>query len=456
MIILFAAFLRFRDLPKMAGFDFDQESASFIVDEIIKYNHTRLIGQELTFRGIFMGPYYYYLLTPFYVLSNMHPIGGLIASVISSIAIIAAYYYVGNALFHYPAGLLAALFRSVLFEELIHDWSMVPSYFCELIVLLTWFCLWKIIHHKKQKYLYLLTFLFGLYPSFYPILFPFYFIFLFLLTFHILKVKKEVLIKSLVFLTLPMTPTIVFEVKNNFLQTRRLIELFMEPSTSSVKLISKFTKHLTYNTSELSRIINFDFLPRGLFIVMVVITLSYLIRNKVNFWQIGLHKKLLILTYAIFILSFTFLPMPVSENYFLALSTISLLYISATSSILYRYPIGRVILVFLVANIVFYNLSRLKSYSENPTLANLYHKEQIVKEIVRRSNNQEFYVSYIYLPGWQHGFRYLFYYYETIPKSGPASPPVYTIVVPKYLSHDAIDISYGNVGLILPDSKTGL
>ena len=108
LIILFAAYLRLYKLPEMASFDFDQESGSNIAYEIIKENHIRLIGQELTVGGIFMGPWYYYLLVPFYLASNLHPIGGAIASVVFSLVIIFFYYKTAEKMFGVSAGFIAA------------------------------------------------------------------------------------------------------------------------------------------------------------------------------------------------------------------------------------------------------------------------------------------------------------------------------------------------------------
>ena len=55
----------------------DHDLASWIVKDIVIDRHLRLIGQQTSTLGIFVGPFHYYALIPFYWLTHMDPIGSL-------------------------------------------------------------------------------------------------------------------------------------------------------------------------------------------------------------------------------------------------------------------------------------------------------------------------------------------------------------------------------------------
>jgi hypothetical protein len=438
----------------MASFDFDQESGSFIAYSIIKDNHIRLLGQEMTVKGAFLSPWYYYFLVPFYLLTNFNPIGGIIASVLTGIVIIIGYYYLGKRFFGEAGGLTAAFLRSILFEEITHDWSMIPSYACELVVLLTWWSFYKIWKGKLAFYLPFVFFLFGLYAGIYPILFPFYLIFLIMI--FILKrkdnlhVSKKNITGAIICFAIPLLPTFIFEFKYDFLQTRRVLAIADSPSTGPSFL--RFFYYLNYNLSEISRILNMSWALPTIWAMAFLIIFVFFYKKKETFYKESFHQIILPVCYIVFILSFTLMPTHVSDNYFLPLTTLSLLYISGILSTLIKNPNNFIFYFLIMAGISSTNLKLLREKWSHPNLSGLYHKEKIVEEIGKREDGERpFNVSYIATVGWNFGFRYLFQYYNLQPKYNQPALPTYTIVVPKDLCPDAIDIYYGNVGLILPD-----
>ncbi len=146
IILLIAAFLRFYRLPEMANFDFYQQYASNFAYAVLKEYPIQLIGQGLSVQGLFMGPLYFYYLVPFYALTNLHPIGGYIGSSILGLTIPIVYFIVGRKIFSVEAGLIAAIFSSLTSSSLERDWSMVPAFSSELMVILTMFCLYPSVY----------------------------------------------------------------------------------------------------------------------------------------------------------------------------------------------------------------------------------------------------------------------------------------------------------------------
>jgi len=80
MILILALVVRLYRIGEMVIFDFDQEYAVNFARQVHEYP-IRIIGQGLSVQGLFMGPWFFYLLTPFFWFTNLHPFGGYIGSV---------------------------------------------------------------------------------------------------------------------------------------------------------------------------------------------------------------------------------------------------------------------------------------------------------------------------------------------------------------------------------------
>lgn len=448
-ILLFAAFIRFYRLADMASFDFDQEYAANFAYNVLRVYPIQLVGQGLSVPGLFMGPLYFYYLVPFFAVTGLYPIGGIIGSAIFSLIIIFTYFLVGKSLFGIKVGIIAAFIRSILINEIGNDLSMAPSYSSELLILITWLLFYKY-WQGQTKYFPILGFVFGLYTSIHPILFPFYFVFLLLLLIKRRLPNLKNTIISILATIVPLVPLILFEYFHNFLEVKRLFEIFSK-NPSETNHISDLLKYLSFILKEPQRVLSFGFIPENLFIFLFLGTILLLIIKKVGFWENTFHKTTLFVTFSVFIIYYTFFPTHVPEYYFQALTTMTILYLSACLTLLTKNHILNIFFLIILINIIFYNIQGLINKWNNPSPASLNQKNMIVKEILQRTpQNQEFYVSYISSPGWNFGFNYLFKYYNRIPQTKEAKPPIYTIVIPKSLSLESIDIVSGNIGLILP------
>lgn len=452
IILVFAFGLRCYRLPEMAYFDFDQEYASNFAYSVLREFPIQMIGQGLSIQGLFMGPLYFYYLVPFFALFNLHPIGGAVGSAILGLVIITAYYYYGNKLFGKSAGLIAAFLRAFLFFKLEADWSMVPSYSSELLVLVTWYCFYQY-WQGNTKHLPLLGLVFGLYTSFHPILFPFYLVFLILLIIRRVRPNLRVLLLSIGAFIVPITPLLLFEYFHEFLEVKRLIELFSNSRPESITLsTAKLVTYMDTIMAGLQPLLGLNINPPFLLSGMVLIAMLIFTLRRIHVWQASFHLLTLGITFLVFVLYYYFLPVHVSEYYFLAPVSLLFFYLSGILGYLAFKPIIKLAVIVFLTYVVFANIKLLdqKKWS-NPSLTTLAHKDRIVKAIVeRQSKGREFFVSYISLLGWDFGFKYLFKLYDRKPYDSPMESATYTIVIPKSLSLESIDISSGNVGLILP------
>ncbi len=452
LIFVLAIFLRFYNLKGVANFDFDQEYAANFAYAVVKEFPIQLIGQGLSIQGLFIGPLYFYYLVPFFMLTNLHPIGGIIGSAVFGLITIFAYFFVTKSVFGTKAALIITFLRSVLFTELGNDWAMAPALQADLPALLTWYFFYKYWEGHVKIFPWV-GFIFGVYTSLHPILFPFYLVFLFLILLKKRLPNVKMTIVSFVAFLIPVSPLLVFEYFHNFLEVRRIVELFTGPTLES-KGLSQISSYIRFNLSDPQRILGLEKIPLITFSILLFVAISLLVKKRVSFWKQKFHIVILGATYTLFIGYYSLFPAHVPEYYFMALTTLMILYVGASLSLLLKIRFGVLILFLVLTNIFLVNFGKLQERWSNTSGIGLYDKDYLVKEIVKRQpEGSEFYVSYIKYLGWNFGFDYLFKYYGRIPQTIVAKPPVYTIVLPKTLSPDSIDLYSRGGGLILPDEK---
>ncbi|MFC1790582.1 glycosyltransferase family 39 protein [Patescibacteria group bacterium] len=74
-LLLLSAWVRFQGLESLSFFTYDQARDALYIKRIIKDQQWRLIGTQSSIPGLYMGPFYYYLMSPFLALFRLNPIG---------------------------------------------------------------------------------------------------------------------------------------------------------------------------------------------------------------------------------------------------------------------------------------------------------------------------------------------------------------------------------------------
>lgn len=93
VLLVIGLFFRVYKLSEFYIFEHDQDLYSWIVKDILVDGHLRLIGQVTSIEGLFIGPFYYYLLAPFYFIFNMNPLAAMIpANIINLLTAISLYW----------------------------------------------------------------------------------------------------------------------------------------------------------------------------------------------------------------------------------------------------------------------------------------------------------------------------------------------------------------------------
>lgn len=413
IILLIGFLLRIYNLPYSVGFDFDQEYASTFVNSVVYEYPIQLIGQGLSVQGLFMGPWYFYYLVPFFMMTEMHPLGGYIGSIILGLFIILAYYYLGKLFFNSKIGLVLALFRAVLFSALLVDWSMVPSYSSELILLLTLYFLYKFWHGSKKS-LMPVAFLAGFYTSMHPILFPIMGSIALIIIIKRKNISLKYLLISIFLFILPIMPLIRFEMLRNFLEVKQLFML-SETNRAEAKTIQTLYEYikLMFNFSY-----DYLLLPqiewiRNLISLFFIIILGNAIFRKKGFWKDKFHSILLISLVLFTLLYYFILPIHASIYYFLGANLVLLMYTTATLCLYFKLNNKIIALAFGVAIIIIFafNAKPLIYHWTNPS-ASLGNKESMIKYMLVSEKNNEFDFYYSLDYGQHYGYGELLKFYK--------------------------------------------
>jgi hypothetical protein len=126
-IVIIGLFFRLYQSYNWMLYGHDQDLAAWIVKDITVGHHFRLVGQETSINGLFIGGMYYYSQIPFFLLFNMHPYGTMPFPILIALLTIFSLYFVNTKLFNSKVGLLSAFFYAISINHSLLDRWSVPT-----------------------------------------------------------------------------------------------------------------------------------------------------------------------------------------------------------------------------------------------------------------------------------------------------------------------------------------
>lgn len=231
IIILCAAFLRLYRVHDFAMFLADQGRDARIVREIATFEHFPLIGPPSSIGQVYLGPFFYYLVSPFLPLFGFNPAGLAYGIAILSVAGLILSYFIMRSVERKTAAaifLILCTFSSQLIWYARFSWNpnLLPVF-----SFLTLYFLYRALVTKKTAYSLL-------YGAFFSLSFQLHHLAAFLavpiaaaLLYRLFtdKNKKGVLMSPFVALAsflLIAAPLVVFDLRHDFLNARNLYSLF--------------------------------------------------------------------------------------------------------------------------------------------------------------------------------------------------------------------------------------
>jgi len=239
-------------------------------------------------------------------------------------------------------------------------------------------------------------------------------------------------------------PLIIFEFRHGFIQTKALFFSFDKTEQVSRSVPQKMLHVIDYAGRNINYIfwnkpnpVNFRVLPSLLFMSFLFLCYKKILTRE-QIW-------VFISWFALFILFFSLHPINLSEYY---INSLNILFIIIAALLLARYPRPAIfILLLFVAD----NLFRLKDFNVNRE--GYLERKAIVSAIAADARAHGYpclSVSYMTDPGYELGYRYLFWLANV--KTAPVASlaPVYTVVFP-HPRANRLDAAFGALGLVLPD-----
>ncbi len=217
LIVITGMYLRFYKIDTYRTFGWDQARDAWKVRDIIK-GQIVLAGPRTGVGQFHLGPFWYYLLTPFYLLTNMDPKAANYLNILVNLFNFAIIFIITKKIYDKNMALFVNFIYATnryLVEINRVPWnvSLVPG-----VALLIFYVIYKVVYEKKYKWILALSFLVGL---FFHLHFSVVFLpLIILLSFVLAKNKKRMLIWTIISLPLLLiwfVPNVMYDLqtKNN-------------------------------------------------------------------------------------------------------------------------------------------------------------------------------------------------------------------------------------------------
>ncbi len=444
LTIIFAifAYFRFYNLDKRIIFDWDQQSFSNDIKNLIVDKNITLIGPRVTDdKGFFLGPYFTYLLAPFYIVSNLHPFGLLPFVVLVNISFFAATFFVIKKIWDTHIALLFLFLWSI--NPVLISLDIIPWWpiFVPLGVIGTWYILSRIYKNPSLKNFLLL----GMISAFmthmhFQFMFMIAFIIIFLVIFYRQNKPRYFIRNSFAYVGVilaSLTPLLLFDIRHDFLNTNLFIKYFTERiggTTSDIHVWrSVFGNFLLPITLK-----NNPFVVFGFYFGFIAI-LFFLFKKREKFLKTFYLASLFlwIVTY----IGFSVYGRRPSEYYFHYLYPFIFIAILDFA----RYFKKEFIILIIALGLLYANISSLKLVMEKE-LFGLYYKDQAAKAILPYIKDKTYNVSYDMPLGANNGYDYILEA-NGINPSGNEKDPLIQLRIPP---HDN-DIKVKEIGVFIPN-----
>ncbi len=456
-IILVAAiafmffFTRLDNLDKRFSYGWDHEHLSFEVKKIVKDHRLTLLGPRANNdKGFFLGPYFTYLLVPFFLASSMHPSALMWVIVVYNFLFFLAAWYVLKKIFG-DALALSFLFlwsiNPILIEYDINPWwpILIP-----LGIMLYWLFLYRLDKKITVFNLFGLGVLLGLLLNLH---FQILFLLLFTLLFFFihLPLRKKINLRTGltigIGIAFTMLPLALFDLRHDFLNTKLALNFFSSGEVGD-KNSGLFFWIPVFTNLVFPFIHTKSIIAGVIFYGMIEGIIYWLCVKKKGFF--GSFYKSFFLVWLIFPLLFSFYGKRPSEYYFLFLYPfifVALTDFFLTAKKILRFRIPKKLIVFLLVALFFLiNIKEIKTVM-TPTDSNFYYKELTIKKLkeITGKLDKPYNVSLDMPLGRGVGYWYLMEYYGVKPSNNPSDPLIEIRIPPK-----DDDIRIGEQGIKIP------
>jgi len=453
IILLVGVALRLYKPLQLFMYSHDQDLLSWFVKDVVYDKDLRLIGQETSVKGVFIGPLFYYAMIPFYLISGMDPTGGILFITVIGAATILSIYYICSKMYSNRVGLIASFLYSISFYTVMTDREVVPTTPVILWSVWLFYCL-HLFLQKKYKHAFLISgLLIGLVwhvSMGLALTLP-----LLLIAFTYSVSKRNFTKSDLKYVFLGtviagvlMTPFFIFELRHNFQQIQSILSSSSGVATQT--FAEKLDRTISITAKNIGGLLWGPYLsvPDRYPLYLLIAVFSFLIIKRKILAPLA---ALIVVWHLLFIVFFSRNALNLSEYYLNGMLILWIVIFAIFLNNLTRYTSTKLLSIILIAAFFCVNIARMVTL---PINRSGYVERRALVAFVKADAAAHGYpcvsVSYITEPGFDFGYRYL-YFIENMHVNQPSSQaPVYTVVFP-HSRVDRIDESFGALGLIRPD-----
>ncbi len=419
-ICLLAFFIRIYRIDQLLGFYYDQGRDALVIWEFLHKGKLFLIGPTTGIEGIFRGPWYYWLITPFYALGRGNPVYPSIFLSLTTVVASVFTYKIAEKIGGRVSGILALLVSSFSFYLVLASrWLSNPTPMLIISVLLI-YSLFMILE-GKNKFWILTSFLLGMAMQFGSAAEVFYFpaIIIFIAWRHfkksgkknILPDRKTLLISLFVF-GLAFLPQIAFDIKHDGLLRNNVAKFLFGEGSFKLSIWKVAQVRLPFYFEVFSsKIFPSHRIFSNIFFFISLATLFF--KRKILF-----KNEKFVLTFILFIspligmLFFQGNYGNVYDYYFTGYYLVFVILLSIILSSIWKDALGKLTILLFLVLFLKENLVSVRKYIisgvDGPTTIALGNEVQAVDFVYKDAGEREFNVDVYVPPVIPHSYDYLF------------------------------------------------
>ncbi len=427
LILVISAFMRFYRINEFMTYLGDEGRDMLVVKRMIVDHKLTLLGPITSVGSMYMGPIYYYIMTPFLWIWQLNPVGPAVMVAIFGICTVALIFITGNIFIHPIVGLVASLLYAVSPLPVVYGRSSWNPNIVPFFSLLVIFALLNVVIKKKYIWLAIAGLSLGIliqlhYVTF--MFFPIIFTILALIKFRI--PVKYYLLAFLMFL-LAYSPFLLFELRHGFVNTQSAIRfvLFQKRAGSAPFLLS-FWKTISDVSVRLFWrlvvVVNAEIAK--IYILIQLVSLGFFAKKFSKQKDYTLALKVILIWLVVGILSYGLYGGVIYDYYFGSLFTVPYLLFG----IMFYYfwcqsKLGKMIAIIILIVLIIFNLYKSPVAREPNNM--LKNSETIAAFVREKAGNKPYNFALIAGQNSDHAYRYFLEIWGNPPKviENPAKDP---------------------------------
>ena len=415
IILLFAFLIRIYGIGELLNFHYDQGRDALVIWDLTHNGKLFLIGPTTGLAGVFRGPFYYYLIAPFYLIASGNPIYPTIFLIFTSVLAVWLMYYLVLKFQDKQSALISIILSSFSFALVMASrWLSNPTPMLLLSMLLV-LGIYLTVKGKQYGW-FIISFVSGL--SLFSFgssgeLFYVPAIFILLVLDWKNKPNLKTLLISLFLFSITFMPLVVFDLKHDGILRSGMASNFVEEKSFALptKLVSESRTKFFYDSFSTKLFHSREKTEVVLLIILTVLTILYLpslIKNR--FTRIIL---ILITAPVVGLYFYQGNHMNLYDYYMTGYYMIFLFFVSLVLGKVWNKNIlGKLFVIFLLIIFIrnnYYPLNfKLTDTSSSPNSLNFINQLQAVDFISKDSKDKEFNIDVYVPPVISYSYDYLF------------------------------------------------